>query len=114
MARDAPFGLEHSSPLAAPLERPFALLPLRPPRPALPNIRYAQNNAISSLAGLERVPHLDALNVSSNLLTGLEGAAACPALNSLLADNNQLEDLAGLEPLAELQGLHTLDLQHNK
>ena len=59
------------------------------------------------------MPQLDSLNVSSNMLTSLEGLDACPNLSTLLATRNKLETIQALAPLANCPGLLTLDLQDN-
>lgn len=75
--------------------------------------RYVQQNCLRSLDGLEQLPSLNSLNVSSNGLTSLEQLQSCPILETLTAQRNHLSTAAGLQPLLQCTSLHTLDLQHN-
>jgi dynein assembly factor 1 len=72
-----------------------------------------QQNCLRSLEGLEQLPHLNTLNVSSNGLSSLVELPCCPQLATLLADRNHLSTLEALEPLLHCPSLHTLDLQNN-
>ena len=75
--------------------------------------RYVQQNCLRSLDGLEQLPNLNTLNVSSNSLTSLQQLHSCPLLSTLVAERNQLSTAASLQPLLQCPALHTLDLQHN-
>lgn len=75
--------------------------------------RYVQQNCLRSLSGVEQLPNLDTLNISSNGLDSLQQLQACPALSTLIAEHNHLSILAALAPLQHCTNLHTLDLQHN-
>lgn len=63
--------------------------------------------------GLEQLPNLNTLNVSSNSLTSLKNLESCPQLSTCIAERNHLSTAAGLRPLLQCTSLHTLDLQHN-
>lgn len=76
--------------------------------------RYAQNNCIWDLSGLEALPNLDTLNLSNNTLDQLSHLDRCPELHTLLLANNRLETLESIRILADCKGLTTLDLQGNK
>lgn len=80
---------------------------------AQPCRRYVQQNCLRSLAGLERLPALDTLNISSNGLASLAHLPAATSLATLIAEHNHLSSMQALAPLAACTGLHTLDLQHN-
>lgn len=75
--------------------------------------RYAQQNCLRSLSGLQQLPSLDTLNISSNGLDSLEHLQDCPLLSTLTAEHNHLSTLQGLAPLLQCTNLHTLDLQQN-
>jgi Leucine-rich repeat (LRR) protein len=77
------------------------------------NRRYVQNNSIADLRGLDKVPKLQVLNISSNHLTDLEGIEACPELNTLVCSGNKLATLASVSHLRQCPHLNTLDLQSN-
>lgn len=81
--------------------------------PGVTACRYVQQNCLRSLDGLEHLPNLNTLNVSSNSLSGLQELQACPELSTLVAERNHLSTAAGLQPLLQCTSLHTLDLQHN-
>jgi dynein assembly factor 1 len=72
-----------------------------------------QQNCLRNLDGLEQLPNLSTLNVSSNGLTTLQQLPCCTLLSTLTAERNHLSTAAALQPLLECPSLHTLDLQHN-
>jgi dynein assembly factor 1 len=72
-----------------------------------------QQNCLRSLSGLQQLPNLDTLNISSNGLDSLEHLQDCPLLSTLTAEHNHLSTLQGLQPLLQCTNLHTLDLQQN-
>ena len=76
--------------------------------------RYLQQNLLTILQGLENLPVLDTLNVSSNHLTSLEHIQSVPSLHTLLATNNQLDSADAIAPLAACTSLESLDLQNNR
>jgi dynein assembly factor 1 len=76
--------------------------------------RFAQQNVLISLKGLENVPQLRTLNIGNNHLSSLQGIEVCPELSTLTASANQLASLAALRPLLGCKELQTLDLQCNK
>jgi dynein assembly factor 1, axonemal len=82
--------------------------------PAASLSRFAQQNCIWEISGLETLVNLDTLNISNNHVEHLETLACCPALHTLLASHNRLETLESISHLALCQGLTTLDLQGNK
>jgi dynein assembly factor 1, axonemal len=86
---------------------PFARLTSRPRR-------YVQQNCITHISGLENVPLLDTLNISSNRLKKLEGLTCCPLLTTLIATDNLLSDYDSVAHVAGCKALLTLDLQNNK
>jgi Leucine-rich repeat (LRR) protein len=69
---------------------------------------------LKDLSGLERLPRLQILNVSSNQLTNLESLAACSELETLLCARNYLRSYESLASLEICGGLCTLDLQDNE
>ena len=75
--------------------------------------RYVQGNQLESLQGLENVPSLQVLNVSSSKLTSLAGLSACPQLQTLISSNNRLSSLSSVSELAYCPELSTLDVQSN-
>lgn len=73
-----------------------------------------QQNCLRSLQGLEQLPNLNTLNISSNGLASLSDLQSCPQLSTLIAERNHLSTAEGLAALLQCTSLHTLDLQHNK
>lgn len=76
--------------------------------------RYAQNNCIWDLSGLEELAHLDTVNLNNNTLEHLSHLDKCPELHTLLLANNRLESVESIRVLTDCKSLSTLDLQGNK
>lgn len=75
--------------------------------------RYVQQNNIYAVSGLDRLQALDTLNISHNAISKLENLSCCPNLRTLICTHNKLSDVESIAHLAEVKGLHTLDLQNN-
>ena len=75
--------------------------------------RYLQQNVLSHLDGLERVPGLETLNISRNALSSLDGLQHCCALTTLLCSQNELTGHDSLSALTQCRALSTVDLQDN-
>lgn len=75
--------------------------------------RYLQQNVLSHLDGLERVPGLETLNISRNALSSLDGLQHCCALTTLLCSQNELTEHDSLSALTQCKALSTVDLQDN-
>ena len=73
-----------------------------------------QQNCLVRLDGLEKLPQLDTLNVSSNRLEALHNLQGCVALHSIIASNNQLASAESLAALAGCLTLQSVDLQGNQ
>jgi dynein assembly factor 1 len=70
-------------------------------------------NCLRTLHGLQQLPNLDTLNISSNCLESLQELQDVPQLATLIAEHNHLSTLQALSPLQFCSNLHTLDLQNN-
>lgn len=75
--------------------------------------RYLQNNVLSDLRGLDRLPSLEALNVSNNQLEDLSALKDCETLQTLLCSHNNLTSFESLAFLQTCPALSTVDLQDN-
>ena len=75
--------------------------------------RYLQQNVLSQLDGLERVPGLETLNISRNALSSLDGLQNCCALTTLLCSQNEMTGYDSLGALTQCKALSTVDLQDN-
>lgn len=75
---------------------------------------YLQQNTISTIENLDHLIHLDALNLSNNLLKKLTNLRQLPALKTLQVANNFLIGAEDVEELAHCKELSILDLSHNK
>ncbi|OQR95919.1 hypothetical protein THRCLA_07461 [Thraustotheca clavata] len=77
-----------------------------------------ENNLISDISGIEKLPKLRVLNLSSNRIERLTfagpytGILACPKLENLQLANNQISDMIQLG-LQHLQELKILNLEGN-
>ena len=64
-----------------------------------------ENNQLSEFV-LEYMPNLKRIICSGNLLTSLEGLAACPALDYLSCSNDRLSSLTGIEGCSALTTIY--------
>lgn len=72
------------------------------------------NCGIASLEGFPSLPSLQKLKMPDNRLAGgLEHLSGCSQLQHLDLSGNKLASLDALEPLRQLQHLHSLDLYGN-
>jgi len=71
------------------------------------------SNKLSTLEGLERMPHLKQLACSSNRVLSLEGVEGCNQLVSLDVSNNLLKEFADIERLVKHTHLRSLNVLGN-
>ncbi len=76
--------------------------------------RYIQNNKLTSLAGLARVPALTTLDAAGNALVSLNGVQHCPSLSTLQAGSNSFSGPEAVAAVRACTALMTLDLQDNQ
>lgn len=71
------------------------------------------SNKLSTLQGLERMPHLKQFSCSSNQVIGLEGVEGCSQLVTLDASYNLLKDFEDIKRLVKHQHLRSLNVLGN-
>jgi dynein assembly factor 1 len=77
-------------------------------------LRFAQQNMIWEIDGLEGVEELDTLNLSNNNISCLQRLSHLTKLRTLLITNNRLASVEAVKHVAECQALAVLDLSNNR
>ncbi|HVD98036.1 MAG TPA: DUF4153 domain-containing protein [Cytophagaceae bacterium] len=73
--------------------------------PASVNYLDVSYNKITSLHGIETMPHLDSLDISSNELTDISSIEKCTSLEMLLLSRNRINSVEALHSLSKLKSL---------
>ena len=74
---------------------------------------YLQNNNITSLHGLAKLPYLSTLDLSHNLITDLAPLQYLSQLTVIILTDNKIECLDQLEYMKNIEWLRTAQLDYN-